>query len=104
MSEHKTESAERDVPLQLFASSNEKKAPSVDMNQVVGAQDILFICLDTLRYDAAVEEEAAGGTPVLNRYGPWEKCQAPGKIYAGRIFPYLQRFAWRKKADYYFIR
>ena len=80
MSEHKTESAERDVPLQLFASSNEKKAPSVDMNQVVGAQDILFICLDTLRYDAAVEEEAAGGTPVLNRYGPWEKCQAPGNF------------------------
>ncbi len=80
MSEHKTESAERDVPLQLFASSNEKKAPSVDMNQVVGAQDILFICLDTLRYDAAVEEEAAGGTPVLNRYGSWEKCQAPGNF------------------------
>lgn len=32
MSEHRTESAEREVPLGLFASSKEKKTPSVDMN------------------------------------------------------------------------
>ena len=76
-------SAKRDVPLELFASSKEKmhtKMPSVDMEQVVGVQDILLVCLDTLRYDAAVEEEAAGGTPVLNRYGSWECCQAPGNF------------------------
>ena len=52
----------------------------IDMNQVVGNYDILFICLDTLRYDAAVQEEALGTTPVLNRYGPWEKRQAPGNF------------------------
>ena len=80
MGECMTESTEREVPLRLFSSPGEKKAPSVDMNQVVGTQDILFVCLDTLRYDAAVEEEAAGGTPVLNQYGPWEKCQAPGNF------------------------
>ena len=28
----------------------------------------------------AVQEEAAGTTPVLNQYGPWEKCQAPGNF------------------------
>ncbi len=55
-------------------------APSVDMTQVVGAFDILMICLDTLRYDVAAKEEAAGTTPVLNRYGSWEKCQAPGNF------------------------
>lgn len=52
----------------------------VDMNQIVKRADILLICLDALRYDAAVQEEAAGTTPVLNRYGPWEKCQAPGNF------------------------
>ena len=71
---------EQEVPLGLFGVSKERKTPSVDMAQVVGKQDILFVCLDTLRYDAAVEEEERGGTPVLNHYGSWEKCQAPGNF------------------------
>lgn len=75
----KPRSAE-DVPLALFASSRPKKSPSIDMAEVVGKKDILFICLDTLRYDVAIQEEAAGKTPVLNQYGPWEKCQAPGNF------------------------
>ncbi len=54
--------------------------PSVDMRRIVGSHDILFICLDTLRYDAAVCEEQAGGTPALDWYGPWRKCQAPGNF------------------------
>ena len=54
--------------------------PSVDMQQVVGQCDILFICLDTLRYDVAKAEEEAGRTPVLNQYGPWEKRQAAGNF------------------------
>ena len=68
-----------EVPFGLFAKGKQKK-PSVDMNQVVGNMDILFICLDTLRYDAAICEEEAGATPVLNRYGKWEKRQAPGNF------------------------
>lgn len=72
--------ASEDVPAGLFASSQKKKAPSVDMGEVVGKKDILFLCLDTLRYDVAVQEEKAGNTPVLNQYGPWEKCQAPGNF------------------------
>lgn len=71
---------EKEVPFRLFLSGKEQKKPSVDMNQVVGSCDILFICLDTLRYDVAVQEEEAGRTPVLNRYGLWEKCQAPGNF------------------------
>ncbi len=71
---------EKEVPFRLFLSGKERKKPSVDMNQVVGSCDILFICLDTLRYDVAVQEEKAGSTPVLNRYGLWEKCQAPGNF------------------------
>lgn len=70
----------REVPFPLLMPLRDKKASFVDMKQVVGKQDILLICLDTLRYDAAVMEEEAGGTPVLNRYGTWEKRQAPGNF------------------------
>lgn len=72
--------AAEDVPIGLFRPSHPKEKPSVDMREVVGKKDILFICLDTLRYDVAVQEEKAGTTPVLNQYGPWEKCQAPGNF------------------------
>ncbi len=71
---------EQEVPMRLFALSKSAGKPSVDMNQVVGKCDILMICLDTLRYDVAHQEESAGNTPVLNRYGTWEKCQAPGNF------------------------
>ena len=80
MKEYTESTAKNDVPAGLFRLSGEKKRPSVNMNEVVGKQDILMVCLDTLRYDAAVEEERQDGTPVLNRYGTWEKCQAPGNF------------------------
>lgn len=69
-----------EVPFRLFSSSRRQRQPSVDMNQVVGKMDILLVCLDTLRYDVAAKEEAQGTTPVLNRYGFWKKCQAPGNF------------------------
>ena len=69
-----------EVPFTAFKSSMGQKEYTVDMMQVVGKCDILFVCLDTLRYDAAIEEEKSGGTPVLNRYGAWEKRQAPGNF------------------------
>lgn len=81
MTEKIEKTAAGDVPIRLFAASRQgRRTPSVDMNQVVGTHDILFLCLDTLRYDVAVQEEAAGTTPVLNQYGPWKKCQAPGNF------------------------
>lgn len=52
----------------------------VNMQEIVGQCDILFLCLDTLRYDVAKSEEEAGRTPVLNQYGPWEKRQAAGNF------------------------
>lgn len=69
-----------EVPFTAFRSSMNKKESDIDMSKVVGSHDILFVCLDTLRYDAAIEEEKNGGTPVLNRYGAWEKRQAPGNF------------------------
>lgn len=81
MSDSTEKRAAGDVPIRMLAASRQTgRKPSVDMNQVVGSKDILMICLDTLRYDVAVREEAAGATPVLNQYGPWKKCQAPGNF------------------------
>ena len=51
-----------------------------DMGEIVGIKDILFICIDCLRYDVAHEEEETGGTPVLNKYGKWRKCHASGNF------------------------
>ncbi len=52
----------------------------VDMNEIVGKMNILFVCLDTLRFDVATEEEKKGGTPNINKYGEWEKRHAPGNF------------------------
>ncbi len=51
-----------------------------DMNIIIGSHDILFLCLDTLRYDIAVREQDLSHTPVLNHYGPWEKRQTCGNF------------------------
>lgn len=53
---------------------------SVNMNEIIGSHHILFVCIDSLRYDVAEEEQRKGTTPVLNRYGTWRKCQAPGNF------------------------
>ncbi len=60
---------------------------TVNMNEIVGTHDILFVCLDSLRYDVAIAEQDAGNTPVLNKYGKWQKCHAPGN------FTYPSHFA-----------
>lgn len=52
----------------------------IDMNDIVGRCNILFVCIDSLRYDVAKEEQDQGRTPVLNCYGRWRECQAPGNF------------------------
>lgn len=52
----------------------------INMNEITGKCDIVFICLDSLRYDVAKDEEEKGGTPTLNMYGKWRKCSAPGNF------------------------
>ncbi len=51
---------------------------TIDMNQVVGSHDLVMITLDTLRYDAAVLEEA--NCPNLCGGGSWEKRHTPGSF------------------------
>jgi len=49
------------------------------MNEIVGSHDLALIVLDTLRYDVASDELAAGRTPNLAaRIGDWERRHSPG--------------------------
>ena len=46
---------------------------------LVGAADVVWIVLDTLRFDVARDELAAGRTPLLaSLVGDWEERHAPG--------------------------
>jgi len=52
----------------------------IDMTAVVGSHELALIVLDTLRYDVAVEELAAGRTPNLAALSPagWDRRHSPG--------------------------
>jgi len=55
----------------------------VNMNHVVGSHDVLFLVIDTLRYDVATDELRAGRTPNLARVlpaGGWEERHTPGSF------------------------
>ncbi|MBA3531796.1 MAG: metalloenzyme domain-containing protein, partial [Ardenticatenales bacterium] len=55
----------------------------MDMNNVVGSHDIVFITLDTLRYDVATSLYQQGRTPnlaALLPVGGWEKRHSPASI------------------------
>lgn len=59
---------------------NDMSREFIDMNEIIPGHNILFICLDALRYDVAVREQERGTTRVLNRYGAWRRCQAAGNF------------------------
>jgi len=53
---------------------------AIDLNPLIGNHDILFIVLDTLRYDVATTALARGLTPIIAHYLPqqqWEKRHSP---------------------------
>lgn len=56
---------------------------TLDVNALVGSHDILFITLDTLRYDVAQEQMEQGNTPVLQALLPghrWELRHSPASF------------------------
>jgi hypothetical protein len=56
---------------------------SLDMTSIIGTHDILFVTLDTLRYDVAAELCASGRTPNLTALLPnhqWELRHSPGSF------------------------
>ncbi len=55
----------------------------MNMNEVVGTHDVLFLVFDTLRFDVAVDEWRGGRTPNLARVLPatgWEERHTPGSF------------------------
>lgn len=57
--------------------------PTLNMNHIVGSHDILFIVLDTLRYDVAQQLFKAGKLPVIAPHLPvsgWQKCHSPASF------------------------
>jgi len=55
----------------------------IDLSSIMGHRDVLFITLDTLRYDVAVQALAQGMTPLLAGLlpgGRWEKRHSPGSF------------------------
>lgn len=58
-------------------------APTLNMRQIVGSHDILFVTLDTLRFDAAQRCFEAGRLPTLAPHlplGGWEKRHTPASF------------------------
>ena len=52
-----------------------------NMNKIVGSHNILFLTLDTLRYDAAAECMEKGLLPNMEAlFGSWEKRHTPGNF------------------------
>jgi hypothetical protein len=52
-----------------------------DMNTLFGDYDIVFLTLDTLRYDVAARELASGNLPVLSQHiTDWEQRHSPGSF------------------------
>jgi len=54
----------------------------ISMQQIVGTCDIVFVTLDTLRFDVATDAMARGQTPFLQRLLPdgWEQRHSPGSF------------------------
>lgn len=55
---------------------------NLDVNQIVGNHDIVFVTLDTLRFDVADACFRRGETPELQRWFPsgWEARHSPGSF------------------------
>ena len=66
---------DNEIPFELGTNKSD-----INMNEVVGTCDILFLCLDTLRYDVAKKAESEHTIPVLGQYGAFEKCIAPANF------------------------
>src|SRR5579885_721127 len=55
---------------------------TINMNDVVQRMNVLFITLDSLRYDVACTLLQQGQTPNFQNYGvaAWQHCHTPGSF------------------------
>jgi Sulfatase len=55
----------------------------IDLNKLIGVADLLWISLDTLRYDVAQQAHLSGKTAVISRWlanSGWERRHTPGNF------------------------
>ena len=58
----------------------------INLNDLIARKPISCLwCLIPLRFDIAFQEQEAGKTPNINRYGRWIKCEARWQFYRLRI-------------------
>lgn len=57
-------------------------ALGINMNEIIKSMDVLFISLDSLRYDVAVDAFDKGQLPNMKACFPegWQKCHSPGSF------------------------
>lgn len=57
-------------------------APGINMNEIIKTMDVLFITLDSLRYDVAVDAFEQNLLPNFKTLFPegWQKCHSPGSF------------------------
>jgi hypothetical protein len=68
---------------------------SIDANACLGTHDILFVTIDTLRYDVAVQALELGETPHLASIlpgGAWEKRHSPSSFTFGAHMSFFAGF------------
>lgn len=65
---------------------------NINMNEVVGKDDILFITLDTLRYDVANRAYEKGSLPNLVRMDLLKKDILQGILHIQHIIVFLEAF------------
>ena len=65
-----------------------------DLAALIGTHDLLFVTFDTLRYDVAVAEWAAGRTPNFARWFPsgWERRHTPSSFTYGAHLAFFAGF------------
>lgn len=79
----------------------------VNAKEIVGTHHVLFVTLDTLRYDVAQQELENGGTPNLAQVipgGAWEQRHSPGSFtyaahhafFAGFLPTPIQPGSWMR--------
>jgi hypothetical protein len=85
----------------ILTLAPDEEGGMIDMNQVVGRANVLFVTLDCLRLDVARDCLAGGRTPNLAALlptGGWEARETPGRSPCRRTWPSSTAFCPHRRA------
>ena len=78
------------------------RAPVLDMHAIVGSHDVLFVVLDTLRFDVAQDRFIAGRLPTLAPHlppGGWERRHTPATFTYAAPVSYTHLDVYKRQAS-----